>query len=152
VLPAHDAPCRRRLLAARLISSPSPGQSVSRFTASSNKETQIRTRTFCFPTVLVNRWDPPAPGIVARVISGNPNLASVDAKIISHCRPYGLVLCPDNGSRGEFSPAAPTRNPRQTNHSVSPHRQLVLRRTHCKSSHSCNHRFTKTLNCGRQIC
>lgn len=43
--------------------------------ASMNVPVSIISMAFDFPTSLISLWVPPAPGIVPKVISGNPNCA-----------------------------------------------------------------------------
>lgn len=54
--------------------------------------------TLYFPTVLVRRWVPPAPGMSPIFTSGKPNFAARDARIMSHCRRESALEFP--GSKG----------------------------------------------------
>lgn len=69
--------------------------------------------TFCFPMVLVKRCVPPIPGIVPKLTSGKPNLASDEAKIISHYAPCPSVTrsSPTKGSRSILTSNANSKPP-----------------------------------------
>lgn len=57
---------------------------VSASLAEKNRPVKISSMARDFPIARVRRWVPPAPGMTPSVISGSPNLAFGDARIISH--------------------------------------------------------------------